>query len=113
MDIFQLAPSIASGDTTFKFDFDAVVKEYIEKNPSKSSGLAAEIGERFAEFLELLVTLKSLVDSGVPINNITSLFLMTISFIPTARFYNLNLVFYFSLPFSSLIYILMTLSSDL
>ena len=73
MDIFQLAPSIVSGDTTFKFDFDAVVKEYIEKNPSKSSGLAAEIGERFAEFLELLVTLKSLVDSGVPINNITSL----------------------------------------
>ena len=76
MDIFQLAPSIASGDTTFKFDFDAVVKEYIEKNPSKLSGLAREIADRrqgFAEVLGLLVTLKSLVDSGVPINNITSL----------------------------------------
>ena len=62
-------------------------------------------------YLLPLINLLYQSDGNLIIINITSLFLMTISFIPTARFYNLNLVFYFSLPFSSLIYILMTLSS--
>ena len=43
--------------------------------------------------------------------NFFSILLMTISFIPTARFYNLSLPFYFSLPFSSLFYMLMTINS--
>ena len=43
--------------------------------------------------------------------NLISITLMTISFIPTARFYNLGFVFYLSLPFSSFIYMLMTVSS--
>ena len=43
--------------------------------------------------------------------NLISINLMIISFIPTARFYNLGFVFYLSLPFSSFIYMLMTVSS--
>ena len=43
--------------------------------------------------------------------NLISINLMIISFIPTARFYNLGFVFYLSLPFSSFIYMLMTISS--
>lgn len=43
--------------------------------------------------------------------NFFTILLMTISFVPTARFYNLSLPFYFSLPFSSLIYMLMTINS--
>ena len=43
--------------------------------------------------------------------NFFSILLMTISFIPTAKFYNLSFPFYFSLPFSSLIYMLMTINS--
>ena len=43
--------------------------------------------------------------------NLISINLMIISFIPTARFYNLGFVFYLSLPFSSIIYMLMTISS--
>ena len=43
--------------------------------------------------------------------NLISINLMIISFIPTARFYSLNFVFYLSLPFSSFIYMLMTISS--
>ena len=43
--------------------------------------------------------------------NLISITLMIISFIPTARFYSLNFVFYLSLPFSSFIYMLMTISS--
>ena len=43
--------------------------------------------------------------------NLFSILLMTISFVPTARFYNLNLPLYFALPFSSLFYMLMTINS--
>ena len=43
--------------------------------------------------------------------NLASIFLMLLSFLPTAKFYNLSFVFYFSLPISSIIYILMTISS--
>ena len=43
--------------------------------------------------------------------NLISINLLIISFIPTARFYNLGFVFYLSLPFSSFIYMLMTVSS--
>ena len=43
--------------------------------------------------------------------NLISITLMIISFIPTARFYSLSFVFYLSLPFSSFIYMLMTISS--
>jgi len=49
--------------------------------------------------------------SHLIILNFFSILLMTISFVPTARFYNLSLPFYFSLPFSSLIYMLMTINS--
>ena len=43
--------------------------------------------------------------------NLASIFLMLLSFSPTAKFYKLSFVFYLSLPFSSVIYMLMTLSS--
>ena len=43
--------------------------------------------------------------------NLASIFLMFLSFLPTAKFYNLNFVFYFSLPISSIIYMLMTINS--
>ena len=43
--------------------------------------------------------------------NLASIFLMFLSFLPTAKFYNLSFVFYFSLPISSIIYMLMTLNS--
>ena len=50
-------------------------------------------------------------NSDLIILNFFSILLMTISFLPTARFYNVSLLFYFSLPFSSLIYMLMTINS--
>ena len=50
-------------------------------------------------------------NSKLIILNFFSILLMTISFLPTARFYNVSLLFYFSLPFSSLIYMLMTINS--
>ena len=43
--------------------------------------------------------------------NLISILLMNISFLPTAKFYNLNFVFYLVLPFSSFTYMLMTISS--
>ena len=78
MTVFQLAQSIKSGDTTFKFNFDAVVKEYIEKNPVQlaGAGRAEDRGLTIKEFLEVLeleVVLESIINSGVPINDITSL----------------------------------------
>ena len=74
MDIFQLAPSIASGDTTFKFDFDAVVKEYIEKNPVQlaGAGRAEDRGLTIKEFLEVIccdIFRSSRVRSGIRVNN--------------------------------------------
>jgi hopene-associated glycosyltransferase HpnB len=50
-------------------------------------------------------------NSDLIILNFFSILLMTISFLPTARFYNVSFLFYFSLPFSSLIYMLMTINS--
>ena len=43
--------------------------------------------------------------------NLASIFMMFLSFLPTAKFYNLTFVFYFSLPISSIIYMLMTINS--
>lgn len=50
-------------------------------------------------------------NSDLIILNVFTILLMTVSFIPTAKFYNLNLVFYLSLPFSSLFYMLMAINS--
>ena len=58
-------------------------------------------------FLNLIIQ----SDYYFKIINLISINLMIISFIPTARFYNLGFVFYLSLPFSSFIYMLMTISS--
>ncbi|MEL0246495.1 MAG: glycosyltransferase [Alphaproteobacteria bacterium] len=58
-------------------------------------------------FLNLIIQ----SDYYFKIINLISINLMIISFIPTARFYNLGFVFYLSLPFSSFIYMLMTVSS--
>jgi len=57
-------------------------------------------------FINLLIQKNNLL-----ILNIFSILLMIISFIPTAKFYKLSPAFYLSLPFSSLIYMLMTIDS--
>lgn len=45
--------------------------------------------------------------------NFLSFILMTISLVPTILFYRLHFVYFFSLPFSGLIYIMMTITSAL
>ena len=56
MDILQLAQSIEAGDTTFKFDIDALVKEYIEQNPVPPS-VESDFLENYAEPLYDLINL--------------------------------------------------------
>ena len=49
--------------------------------------------------------------NGLFVINLITISLMVISYIPTAKFYGLSFVFYLSLPISSVIYMLMTISS--
>ena len=49
--------------------------------------------------------------NGLFVINLITISLMVLSYIPTAKFYGLSFVFYLSLPISSVIYMLMTISS--
>ena len=72
MDIIQLAQSINSGDTTFKFDIGALVDSYVAVNepPFDFKDL---YNEQFEDLINLLWTLQSLINNGAPENDLTSL----------------------------------------
>ena len=72
MDILQLAQSIDSGDTTFKFDIDALVDSYIAVNKPSLDFNDSYI-EQFEDLINLLWTLQSLINNGAPENDLTSL----------------------------------------
>ena len=62
-------------------------------------------------YLLPLINLFFQSNSYLIVMNLLSIFLMNMSFLPTAKFYNIRWIFFILLPFSSFVYMLMTISS--